>query len=60
MIFLILMILEFYDNQIMSIVLDTRTESTVKSVQYNGHQDPGGYICLIDLKAFQIMLLSKT
>ena len=27
----------------MSIILDTRTQSTMKSVQYNGRQDPGGY-----------------
>ena len=28
----------------MSIILDTRTQSSVKSFQYNGRQDPGGYI----------------
>ena len=28
----------------MSIILDTRTQSTLKSVQYNGRQDPGGYV----------------
>ena len=27
----------------MSIILDTRTQSTLKNVQYNGRQDPGGY-----------------
>ena len=27
----------------MSIILDTRTQNTMKSVQYNGCQDPGGY-----------------
>ena len=27
----------------MSIILDTRTQSTMKGVQYNGRQDPGGY-----------------
>ena len=29
----------------MSIILDTRTQCTMKSVQYNGRQDPGGYNC---------------
>ena len=28
----------------MSIILDTRTQSSMKSVQYNGRRDPGGYI----------------
>ena len=27
----------------MSNILDIRTQSTMKSVQYNGLQDPGGY-----------------
>ena len=33
----------------MSIILDTRTQSTMKSVQYNGRQDPGGYNGKVDI-----------
>ena len=36
----------------MAIILDTRTQSTMKSVQYIGRQDPGGYIENIDSKFF--------
>ena len=32
-----------YDNSFMSIILDTRTQNTMKSGQYNGRQDPGGH-----------------
>ena len=34
----------------MSIILDTRTQSTMKIVQYHGRQDPGGYKYFIEYK----------
>ena len=43
MIIWILMILN-YDIEIMSSILDTRTQSTMKSAQYNGRQDPATHV----------------
>ena len=38
----------------MSIILDTSTQSTMKSVQYNGRKDPGGYVNILMYLCFKV------